>query len=530
VSATTVAPLAAVPRRRLATAPLAVASATVAAGGAVAAAALPALGALDPFALAVCVLLVVLARVRTVALFDRSSFAVSVVPVLAAGMLLGVPGAAAVALVSGVAHALVRRLVWYKALFNCGNYVLGAALAATVFHLASPRLAAEDLPFLVPLAAGAGLAHFAHTLPLAVVIAGEHRVRPHEAWLEHFAWLWPQYAVLGVLALLLALACRLFGPWGAAAFLAPPAMMLLTAKQYIDRTTESVRRLRALNDELRGLNAELTDEIRQREAAEAENARLAHEAARTAALEETNELKSRFISIASHELRTPLTAVVGYTELALTATPADDQRHGLLRMAHQGALQLVELVDNLLDTSRIELGKMAVHPEPVDLEHALPPVFDTLRAGTSAHALVSAVAPQARWVRADPARLRQILTNLVGNAVKYSPAGGQVLVAARAVAPGSVELSVSDQGLGIPAEQLGRIFDPYQRVDLSVKRKIKGTGLGLYIVRHLVELHGGTVRVESALGQGSTFTISLPSAEPAPAAADAAARADLAVA
>jgi signal transduction histidine kinase len=520
VSATLGAAATAAPFRRAAPAvPLAVGVATVAAGGAVAAASLPSLAALDPFALGLCVLLVMLARVRTVVLFDRSSFAVSVVPVLAAGVLLGVPGAAAVALVSGVAHALVRRLVWYKALFNCGNYVLGAALAATVFHLAEPHLTPENLPFLAVLAAAAGLAHYAHTLPLAVVIAGEHRVRPDRVWVEHFAWVWPQYAVLGVLALLLALAWRVFGLWGAAAFLAPPAMMLLTAKQYIDRTTESVRQLRALNDELRGLNVELTGEIRQREAAEAESARLAHEAARVAALEEMNELKSRFVSIASHELRTPLTAVVGYTELALTATPPDDQRHGLLRMAHRGALQLAELVDNLLDTSRIELRKMTVNPEPVDLEDALPPVFDTLRAGTSTHALLSTIAPEARWVRADPARLRQILTNLVGNAVKYSPAGGQVLVAVRPGAPGRVELSVSDQGIGIPAEELDRIFDPYQRVDLSVSRKIKGTGLGLYIVRHLVELHGGSIRVESALGRGSTFTLSLPGCGPTAAAA-----------
>src|SRR5207244_10432280 len=141
----------------------------------------------------------------------------------------------------------------------------------------------------------------------------------------------------------------------------------------------------------------------------------------------------------------------------------------------------------LLSVDRIEVG----------LEAAVAPVLELVGAGAPKPSLVAAVAADARRVHADADRLRQILTNLVGNAVKYSPAGGQVLVAARPGADGWIELSVSDQGLGIPAGELDRIFDPYQRVNAVATRRIKGTGLGLYIVRHLVELHGGTIRVES---------------------------------
>src|SRR5205823_3891568 len=151
--------------------------------------------------------------------------------------LLGAPGAIAVALVSGLANGLISRLPWYKALFNCGNYMLAAAVASTAFHATGALLTPDNLPLLLVVAAATGLAHFTHTLLTAVAIAVEHRTSPLRAWTEHFAWLWPQYAALGVLALLLALAYHEFGVAGAAAFVVPPAMMLFTAKQYIDRTT-----------------------------------------------------------------------------------------------------------------------------------------------------------------------------------------------------------------------------------------------------------------------------------------------------
>jgi signal transduction histidine kinase len=484
-------------------------------GTAIVVASAPGVLDLDPVTLLFLTGLVLAARLRTLDLFDRSSFSISVVPVFAAGMLLGVTGAATVALVSGLAHGVARRLAWYKVVFNCGNYVTAAAAAAAVFHLFGAAFTPANLPVLLAAAAAAGLAHYGHTFVTAFAIATDRRGSPSEVWAEHFAWMWPQYAPLGVMALLLALAYHQFGLAGAAAFVAPPVMMLYTTKQYIDRTTESVRQLRGLNSELTGLNADLAREIRQREAAEEEKARLAHQAARAAALEELSRLKSQFISVASHELRTPLTSVVGYTELVLADTPDDDPRHGMLSITHRCAQQLAGLVDNLLDASRIEAGQLSVQPTEVELEPTIALVLEVVGASAPKHALVAAVSAEAGRVRADPDRLRQILTNLVGNAVTYSPAGGQVLVAARAAAEGWVELSVSDQGLGIPPEELDRIFDPYQRVNAVATRRIKGTGLGLYIVRHLVELHGGTIRVESVLGRGSTFVVSLPTVAPA---------------
>src|SRR5205823_5559898 len=169
------------------------------------------------------------------------------------------------------------------------------------------------------LGAATGLVHFGHTFVTSAAIATERRAAYLDTFREHFAWLWPQYLVLGVMAALVAVAYCAFGLPGVAAFVAPPAMMIYVSKQYVDRTAEGVRQLRALN-------AELESEIRQHAAAEERNAELAHGAARAAALEEANRVKTRFISVASHELRTPLTAIVGYTELLLDDTPSDDPR------------------------------------------------------------------------------------------------------------------------------------------------------------------------------------------------------------
>jgi len=477
---------------------------------------------LDPLALGLFLVLGVVARSQAFAPFDRSSSALAVVPVLAAGMVLGVRGAAMTALAGGMAHAAMRRLPWYRTLLSCTTDVVSASLAALVFGFAGGAPAPGGMARLVVLGAAMGLAHHLYVFLVALAVSAEHDAPRQRARAEQLGWSWPGSAMLGVTAALLALAYAQLGAWGVVAVVAPATIVLLIAKRDAGRTAESVPELRRLNDELHALNRELRDEIRQRELAEAENARLAGEAARAAALQEANELKSRFISIASHELRTPLTMLSGYTELILAETAPDDPRHEMLACAHQAAVELAELVENLLDASRIELGKMEIRPVVVDLEATVEAVLDGLRTGAGRHPLVAAVEPEARWVHADPARLRQILLNLVGNAIKYSPGGGEVRVGARA-AGGLVEISVADRGIGIAPDELGRIFDPYKRATPPANAQIKGTGLGLYIVRNLVELHGGTVRVESQRDRGSTFVVTLPIASLADLAAEEAA-------
>jgi signal transduction histidine kinase len=356
-------------------------------------------------------------------------------------------------------------------------------------------------------AALVGLVYYSVNHLLLCVVRGlAERRRPEEVWAD-YRWLWQHYLVLGVLAVVVAAGYEAFGWTGAAALMAPVGMMHLAIKQYAERTATSL-------SELRSLNEQLAAEIVHRQAAEQENVRLAHDAARAAALDELSRLKSEFISIASHELRTPLTTVMGYTELLLhDPSTAPDVRERWLGIVHRSSQQLTGLVDNLLDVSRIEMGRMTIQPAAVDLSAVVETVLEPVRGSLKTHALVVDLAPDARLVDADPEKVRQILVNLVSNAIKYSPSGGEVaIVARRDEASGRVAVAVSDQGIGIPADQLELIFDRFQRVNAAATRAIRGTGLGLYIVRQLIELHGGAIGVESEVGRGSTFHFTLPAA------------------
>jgi signal transduction histidine kinase/ActR/RegA family two-component response regulator len=233
-----------------------------------------------------------------------------------------------------------------------------------------------------------------------------------------------------------------------------------------------------------------------------------------AELRRLDELKSEFLAMVSHELRTPLTSIVGYSRLLLR------QAHGPLtpkQLEHQeaifrGAQRLSDLINDLLDVSRLEAGRIELATRPLDLRQVVEQV------GT-----VVAVAAQARRiqvrmllpadlpaVQADPMRLQQILTNLVGNAVKFGAQGGEVrLLAGRH--RDQVWVAVEDDGVGIAKDELARIWDPFYQVEAPLRRRHGGSGLGLAIVRRLVELHGGVVRAESeGEGRGSRFSFTLP--------------------
>jgi len=226
---------------------------------------------------------------------------------------------------------------------------------------------------------------------------------------------------------------------------------------------------------------------------------------------EADRLQTEFVGVVSHELRTPLTALVGFSELLLTRDVPEANRRQWTELLHSGAERLRHLVEELLDVTRIGEGGMEVRPAPMDVADA---VRDTLAAygPVPAHVqLVNSVQPgQLPPVLADHDRLVQILTNLVSNAVKYSPGGGRVEVLAR-VAGSGLRLSVTDEGLGITSDELPRVFSRFHRIDDENRRGIGGTGLGLYIAQQLVELQGGTMSVDSpGIGQGSRFHVTLP--------------------
>jgi signal transduction histidine kinase len=225
-------------------------------------------------------------------------------------------------------------------------------------------------------------------------------------------------------------------------------------------------------------------------------------------------LKDQLIRTISHDLKNPLTIVLGNAEYLLTspAPVAEGDARGMIAGIQKRGQEMLRLVTDLLDLSRIEEG-MPLRIQAVDLEPLL--LAQALRAEVFARAAGVAlkVEPSADAVSvlADPERIGQVLANLVSNAIKYTPAGGSVVLAAR-VEGRYGELSVRDTGVGIPSEALPELFKPFYRVPATGARKTEGTGLGLSIVKAIVEQHRGEIHVESVVGSGSTFTVRLPSA------------------
>jgi len=236
-------------------------------------------------------------------------------------------------------------------------------------------------------------------------------------------------------------------------------------------------------------------------------------AAATGRLRELDRAKTEFLSVVSHELRTPLTALQGFSELLLRSALAPDKARRCLAYIHTEACSLGRIVGELLDLSRIEAGRaLEMKPEPVDLDGLMERNVEMFAAEHRQHRFRWTPSPPGVELRADPDALDRMLKNLLSNAVKYSPRGGEVLVSASPAPdqPGMVEVAVEDDGVGIPAEQLSRIFDKYVRVAHPETTSARGLGLGLSLVRALAEAHGGRVEVDSLPGKGSRFRVLLP--------------------
>jgi diguanylate cyclase (GGDEF)-like protein len=261
----------------------------------------------------------------------------------------------------------------------------------------------------------------------------------------------------------------------------------------------------------RGRRLELMREVSQRVALVLERDVLLEEAAELEALRTVDRAKSDFIATTAHELRTPLTSLQGYTEL-LRGQVEPALRDRWLSIIHVEAAQLGQVVDQLLDVSRLDSGRFQAERrefELIDVVNSVALHF-AQQVALSGHTLVVEV-PNPPRVYADPAQVERVLRNLLSNALKYSPLGGEVRIAAVERPSGDVEVCVQDHGLGIPAEWLGRLFERFQRVERPERDSIRGTGLGLYIARQLVELNSGRIWPTSdGAGSGSTFHFTLP--------------------
>jgi PAS domain S-box-containing protein len=257
---------------------------------------------------------------------------------------------------------------------------------------------------------------------------------------------------------------------------------------------------------------DITERKRAEEALEVANTQL-QEIVQLA--ENASRHKSEFLSNMSHELRTPLNSVLGFSQLLETQTagPLTEKQARYVNNILGSGRHLLTLINDILDLSKVEAGKVELQPEPFALPEALAEALTEIRPQATAKRVEFQLemnnAPP--LVTADPVRFKQILLNLLSNAVKFTPDGGRVTVSARPPQDGFVEIAVADTGIGIKAEDIPRLFQPFTQLEAASTKQYQGTGLGLALTKKLVELHGGTIAVGSeGAGKGTTFTVRLP--------------------
>ncbi len=315
------------------------------------------------------------------------------------------------------------------------------------------------------------------------------------------------YVGIAVLVFLAAIVAAIVVSWSAQRVISAPILHLVdTAREVSQHNNYAVRARPTGTDEI-GLLIEtfnaMLGQIEQRDT-ELERARDEAEAG--------NRAKDEFLAVVSHELRTPLTPILSWVRLLSGGQLDDGASKRALASIERNARSQAQLIEDLLDVSRIMAGKVRLDVQQVELIPIIEAAIDSTRPATDAkqirvHTMLD---PRAGVVAADPERLQQVLWNLLSNAIKFTPKGGRVQVQLRRV-NSHVEISVSDTGQGIPSEFLPHVFDRFRQADSSSRRAHGGLGLGLAIVRNIVELHGGAVHAASAgEGQGATFTVELP--------------------
>jgi len=241
-------------------------------------------------------------------------------------------------------------------------------------------------------------------------------------------------------------------------------------------------------------------------------------------LAEVNRMKEIFLYTVSHELKTPLTCIIAYAEFLRQDENAiePEQRKTFSRILYDQANRLLELVNDIMDLSRLEGGAARLNLSATNLNSIVDTSVQALEtlAVRKGIRLAQELAAELPSIPVDASKLRQVIVNLLNNAIKFTEAGGTITIGTR-MWDGSVIVEVSDSGIGIPARDLTRIFDLFARSDVAVNRHYEGLGLGLHLVKRLVELHGGRVWVESTPGKGSRFSFSLPMAQAMPPAVEA---------
>ena len=425
-------------------------------------------------------------------------------------------GAAAVVMsaLEGVCSTLLISKKPRTILLNSAVLATSTFVTATVLRLAfgSPTeiVAAGYSPnFLVAICVMALVQYVANTTLIAVEKSYKINESVWQTWKKYYLWTSITYFAGASAA---GISARLIGTFGFYAVIATVPIILIiffTYWSYLKNIEASEAQAEVAQrhvEELSGYVAEL------RRLEDVRNQLLLGEQRARSEAEAANRVKDEFLATLSHELRTPLTSMLGWANV-LRGNQIDKEMldKGLEAIERNARVQ-TQLIDDLLEVSRIVSGKLHLDVRPVELSSVIEAAITVVRPAADAKSirLTSRYEPAIGAISADSARLQQIVWNLLSNAVKFTPEGGRIEVRLEQV-DGHARLTVSDTGKGISPEFLPRVFDRFRQADSSTTRDYGGLGLGLAIVRHLVELHGGTVQAESnGVGQGASFSVTFP--------------------
>ena len=423
----------------------------------------------------------------------ESTLSVSYAAHLMALLLLGPKHAVLIAVTGACAQCTLNvkgRYPAYCTVFSMAAEALTMATTGFVYLSLGGTIGTFDLSALPkPLVGGIATYFVLNTGLVAAAIAVSTRRRLWRVWRADFLWSASSFMVAGTAGALAAVIIARGEQWTALVMLAPVYLTYGTYRMFIGRLEDQKRHEQALSEE------------KERE-----------RAARASA-EEANRLKDEFLAMVSHELRTPLTAIVGWAEMLRGGKLENGRRDRACQVIYDSARRQAQMIDELLDVSRIVSGKLAVNRTAVDLAGVVGDALEVVQPSAVVKGihLSMNVDPALGSIHGDADRLQQIVWNLLSNAVKFTPDGGTVHVRARRLNTAIAELVVADNGPGIPREFLPSVFEPFRQGDGSTTRQHGGLGLGLAIVKHLVEAHGGTVSADNdADGRGARFTVRLP--------------------
>lgn len=393
--------------------------------------------------------------------------------------------------------------------FNMGN-VLFSTSAACLGYLLVGGVAGTGVRGQVgALIAATSVYFMLNTLLVSAAVHVDTAQRFWKTWRETVLWsALSTYAGM-TLAGLLIWSIQVIGPSGMALGL-PPCWLLAafyrTHKERQLAAQQRVEQIKVLNVGLEDKVADRTRELQEALSDVAETNRQLRGANRK--LQEANRAKSLFLANISHELRTPLNAVIGFSDLLTDASfgELNEQQSEFVKDIQESGEHLLHLINEVLDLTKIDAGKMEAHPEIVDVARCIHEAVSMVRPLASRKRLRLAVVCEADapFGFLDPKLFRQVLVNLLSNAVKFTPDGGEVRVSA-AARDRDLVVEVRDTGIGIAKEDAERIFDEFYQVDGTYARNYEGTGLGLALVHRMVTLQGGEIEVDSMLGHGSTF-------------------------